>query len=67
MPTSFTKPVQISNGQQDFYYCQGNYLAGGGDVTADALALFYPARDAAKSQAITIPDIGIISTRTMVD
>ncbi|KAF1948117.1 alpha/beta-hydrolase [Byssothecium circinans] len=58
LPTNFTKPVQILNGQQDWFYCQGNCLAGEGDVTADALALFYPDRDASKSQAITIPNMG---------
>ncbi|KAF2706113.1 catalytic protein [Pleomassaria siparia CBS 279.74] len=58
LPTTFTKPVQILNGQQDWFYCQGNCLAHGGDVTADALAIFYPDRDASKSQAMTIPDMG---------
>jgi hypothetical protein len=58
LPTNFTKAVQILNGQQDYYYCQGNCLAEGGDVTADALAMFYPQRDASKSQAITLPNMG---------
>jgi pimeloyl-ACP methyl ester carboxylesterase len=56
--TAFRKPVQILNGQQDYFYCQGDCLAGGGDVTADALALFYPNRPPGSSQAVTLPDIG---------
>ena len=58
LPTNFRKRVLILNGQQDFFYCQGNCLAGRGDVTADALEMFYPNRDASKSQAVTIPDVG---------
>jgi len=59
VPTpSYTKPVLILNGQQDYYYCQGNCLAEGGDVTADALASFYPDRDVAKSKAVTVSDVG---------
>jgi len=58
LPTNFSRPVMILNGQQDFFYCQGNCLAGGGDVTADALEMFYPNRDASKSQAVAIPDVG---------
>jgi hypothetical protein len=48
----------VLNGQQDYFYCQGNCLAEGGDVTADALAIFYPNRDASKSEAVTIPNMG---------
>jgi alpha-beta hydrolase superfamily lysophospholipase len=58
LPTTFSKPVQILNGQQDWFYCQGNCLAGGGDVTADALAIFYPNRATSESEAITLPDMG---------
>lgn len=58
VPTTYTKPVQILNGVQDYFYCQGNCLAAGSDVTADALDLFYPDRDAEKSQAINVPNLG---------
>ncbi|KAF2032503.1 hypothetical protein EK21DRAFT_109882 [Setomelanomma holmii] len=57
-PTTFDKAVQILNGQQDYFYCQGDCLSGGGDVTADALNIFYPERDANKSEAITISKVG---------
>jgi hypothetical protein len=46
----------IMNGQQDFCYCQGNCFAGGGDVTADALAYFFPARVVEMSEAVTVPN-----------
>ena len=55
---SYTKPVLILNGQKDFFYCQGNCLAEGGDLTADALTTFYPNRNVEKSKAITVPDVG---------
>jgi pimeloyl-ACP methyl ester carboxylesterase len=57
VPTTFTKPVLLLNGQQDFFYCQGNCLASGSDVTADALGFFFPAKNNA-SQAITLSNIG---------
>jgi pimeloyl-ACP methyl ester carboxylesterase len=55
---AYNKPVQILNGQQDFFYCQGNCRGGGSDITAEALALFYPNAPAAKSQAVTLPTMG---------
>lgn len=57
VPNNFSKPVLLLNGQQDLFYCQGNCLASDGDVTSDALAFFFPARNNA-SQAVTISDIG---------
>ena len=54
----FTKPVQILNGIQDFFYCQGNCLAGGSDATLDALDAFFPNRDGIKSEAVNIENVG---------
>jgi hypothetical protein len=56
--TAYSKPVQILNGIQDYFYCQGNCLAEGGDVTMDALNVFYPNRDKLKSEAVNIGDLG---------
>ena len=55
---AYNKPVQILNGQQDYFYCQGNCLAEGSDITAEALALFYPNAPVGKSQAVTLPTMG---------
>lgn len=57
MPTNFDKPVLLLNGQQDLFYCQGKCSADGSDVSADALAFFFPAKNEA-SRAVTLPDIG---------
>jgi hypothetical protein len=56
LPTAYNKPVMIMNGQHHFYYCQGNCFAGGGDVTADALAYFFPHRVVELSKADTLPN-----------
>lgn len=50
--------MQILNGQQDFFYCQGNCLASDQDVTAEALAMFYPNTPKDKSEAVTLPNMG---------
>ncbi|KAF2462569.1 alpha/beta-hydrolase [Lindgomyces ingoldianus] len=55
--TAFKKPVLILNGQQDYFYCQGNCLATG-DVTAQAMAIFFPNAPSNQSQAITLPNFG---------
>ena len=55
---AYSKPVQILNGVKDFFYCHGDCVTSEGDVTADALELFYPNRDAAKSEAVNIDDVG---------
>jgi hypothetical protein len=57
-PTAFKGPVQILNGQQDWFYCQGNCVAKRSDITTDALNLFYPERNTTTSQAITVPNTG---------
>lgn len=59
MPAAaYTKPVQILNGVQDFFYCQGNCLARGADATIDALNVYYPSRDKSRSEAVNIRDVG---------
>ena len=55
---AYDKPVQILNGVQDFFYCQGNCLAGGSDATLAALNTFFPNRDREKSESINIQDVG---------
>jgi pimeloyl-ACP methyl ester carboxylesterase len=56
--TAYTKPVQILNGIQDYFYCQGNCLAGGDDATLDALNVLFPNREKNKSEAVNIEDCG---------
>ncbi|KAF2682398.1 hypothetical protein K458DRAFT_390890 [Lentithecium fluviatile CBS 122367] len=58
LPTTYTKHVFILNGRQDYFYCKGDCLAEGGDVTADALKLFYPQRNVERSEAVTVEDAG---------
>ncbi|KAF2869229.1 Alpha/Beta hydrolase protein [Massariosphaeria phaeospora] len=55
--TDYAKPVLVLNGQQDYFYCQGNCLAPT-DVTAEALAVFFPNALKDVSQAVTLPNIG---------
>ncbi|CAI6335125.1 unnamed protein product [Periconia digitata] len=55
---AYTRPVQILNGVQDYFYCQGNCLAGGNDATLAALEGFFPNRDQTKSEAVIIDDLG---------
>lgn len=56
--TAYTKPVQVLNGIQDYFYCQGNCLAGGEDTTLAALNALFPNRDKTKSEAVNIGDCG---------
>lgn len=56
--TAYTKPVQILNGIQDYFYCQGNCLAGGTDTTLSSLNTLFPNRDQTKSEAVNIGDVG---------
>ncbi|KAJ4286482.1 hypothetical protein N0V90_013182 [Kalmusia sp. IMI 367209] len=56
--TAYTKPVLVLNGLQDYFYCQGNCLAGGSDTTLAALNALFPNRDQTKSKAVNIGDLG---------
>jgi hypothetical protein len=56
--TAYTQPVQILNGIQDYFYCQGNCLAGGSDYTLATLNAFFPNRDQTKSEAVNIGNLG---------
>lgn len=56
--TAYTRPVQILNGVQDYFYCQGNCLAEGTDYTLATLDAFFPNRDQTKSEAVNIGDVG---------
>jgi hypothetical protein len=59
MPTTaYTKPVQILNGVQGCFYCQGICLAGGGDTTLASLNTLFPNTDQTKSEAVNIGDLG---------
>jgi hypothetical protein len=65
VPTSYTKLIQILSEQQDFFYYLGICLVGSGDVTADALAIFYPARHAGEQQVITIRTSEIVDWKLL--
>jgi hypothetical protein len=54
----FRKPVQLLNGRQDYFYCQGDCMANECDITTNALVMFYPNRLQEKSEAVTIADMG---------
>jgi pimeloyl-ACP methyl ester carboxylesterase len=55
---AFRKPVQVLNGKQDYFYCQEDCRAMGGDITTEALTMFYPNRLAERSESVTMPNMG---------
>jgi pimeloyl-ACP methyl ester carboxylesterase len=54
---AWVKPVMILNGNEDYSVCQGNCTFNGTDVTAQALAAFFPNVPKNKSAAVNLPNL----------
>jgi len=53
----YTRPVLVLNGQQDFFYCQGDCLEPT-DLTAESLSTYFPNADKVRSGAVTVQNVG---------